>query len=392
MHSLEKASALTGVLESLHRRLSSLELSQTQKKSLDSVWDIDFALSLERNLFELFLQPGLAAPHQENRLFPKITPQGLKGKISFINQRRVNKITLEKEILARLESNGMDLPLVVCLAQLDSNPTRIVIKFRRYQIYTPSYKLNKEQKELEEATEKEGRNMINTLNDIAIRDLFPKIECIGDVDVSLRYKWEFIGSQELLEIDHTEWDSDWSFPECFLLLKKLHDAGYSHGDCHLGNFMKVPLSEPNKQTPHGLIMIDQDEIMNISTVDKDIKNFRIILDYNMLFVWSRFCDFFTRKYNRGRNMDKVCHKLFKLYKGTPKMMPVITPWAFYDKFDSQVQDFRKMIDKYPDYKRYLESLSVDQIDDFYRELSNDKAKLQKLKQDLETAYSTNSLP
>jgi len=234
--------------------------------------------------------------------------------------------------------------------------------------------------------------MINTLKDPAIRNLFSKIECIGDVDISPTYKWEFIGSQELLEIKDTDWDSDWSLPECFSLVKKLHDAGYSHGDCHLGNFMKVQPSDPNQQTTNGLIMIDQDEIMNISALDKDIKNYRIIMDYNMLFIWNTFFDFFVEQYDQGNDMNVVCQTLFEKYKGTPQMMPVITPWAFYVKFDGTVESYRRNLDKYPEYKLYLESLSVDQIDDFYRELSNDKAKLQQLNQDLKTAYDTKRLP
>ena len=393
MQSLKSTKALTGVLESLHRRLLSLEISQTHNRTLDSVWDIKFELTLEMNPFELVLHAGLPAPHPENLLFPTIPSQGLKGKISFLDsKRKVNKITLQEEILARLISNGKDLPMVVCLAQLDSNPTHIVIKFRRCEIFTPGYILDEKQKEIEEATEKEGRNMINTFEDPAIKDLFPKIECIGDVDISPKYKWEFIGSQELLEIKDTEWDSDWSLPECFSLVKKLHDAGYSHGDCHLGNFMKVQQSDPNKQTTNGLIMIDQDEIMNISALDKDIKNFRIIMDYNMLFIWNRFCNFFTEKYKQKYDMNAVCYRLFKVYRGTPKMMPVITPWAFYHKFDGRVESYRTYIDYYPEYKLYLESLSVDEIDDFYSELSNDKKKLQQLNQNLEKAYIYFRLP
>ena len=281
--------------------------------------------------------------------------------------QNIQSLDILKEFYKRDFSNGIQNKLVLSTCNVNYRSTtginnrekskQVVVKFRELK----NTQVDPKKPTL---TQTEGQNAIDTYFKPETKDLFPFIYFIFSLKTD-NTTWECIGTEPLVEIKPTD---PGFYEDAFNLLKELHDQGFTHGDPHRGNFMKLPpQSFHPRQNKSGVIMIDQDCITPIPREEskKALANYMIISDLNMLLqwnnpyfnVWHRFVDV---------RQEELAAAL--LYKRTTKISFVRPPWEFGKLRDTPTNIIQQHLDKEPEYKQFLQQSTTDQIYQNYEAL------------------------
>ncbi len=354
------------ILHSLHKRISILE--HLKIPALNQVADVqvpsrqtELLKSQSQECVTTFTSTGYSAFCRTH--FESIIDKCMIWHNTRNSDIQCRKVEITREIAIRDESNAMETLNGIFLgvyyftyhasSQYPVNASLpVVIKMRQVNSST------------EHLTEKEVQHMINTSQDDLIKHLFPNLYFVMSMKDMHGNTWECTGIDPLSEMNL---DINIFLPEAFLLLQGLHQAGYTHGDPHMGNFMIVPEgSRLPHLTPHRLIFIDQDNIQKLPSGPHNVAlaNLLIINDLNtLLFVQNPLIRFWQH------TGQVEWRKIFKLlYEMPEKPSTLRTPIAFFDIRESSVAQIEVLLDQYPVYKQYLETLTMPYIHQMYQEI------------------------
>jgi hypothetical protein len=216
-------------------------------------------------------------------------------------------------------------------------------------------------------TEKEGQNAVNIAMDVDASVLFPDLYCIGSIDMGYNRKWEFIGmeSMDVIAPNSTSMQAS-VFRDAASLLRKLHRCNYVHGDSHIGNFMRLPAKSPHLVlNDNRIIIIDQDSILQIPQdgAHDTVFKFLVISDFNLLLLWNnKYVPFYNKV-----NQHAIPALAAKVYKKAARLNLVTSPWPIGEFNEASFEEVHDALHRpeYTEYREYLESVTLDQINDFY---------------------------
>ena len=260
---------------------------------------------------------------------------------------------LTDEILFRERSNGQKCKLVVCKGLLKgpgmSQTIEAALKFRQVESENLHF------------SEQEAGHALHIDRNEKVRIMFPEFYCMFQVLVKKNESyqlWECIASELLDEIPQTLIYSDpvSMYLPAFRLLQKMHTLGYIHSDAHSGNFMLRP-------STGNMLMIDQDEIMQISS-EPTVAKFMQIMDYWMLL-------YHNNPYIRFlRHVPSADPAINAVFKGYSKMRALFPPYGYTWYRDWSDQDTQQYLSReaatHPvtkmTYWDYLKSVKITDID------------------------------
>jgi hypothetical protein len=284
-------------------------------------------------------------------------------------------------------TNGVENLLYVAKAEL----VTMISKHSHPVILKKSIivKLRQLTKTYPKLTEEEGQHAVSTNSNQDIKYLFPVLYCIGHVKDTHSGTWEFIGMEELDEVAPSLSKTTVAdYYEAALCIARLHKCGYVHGDCHMGNFMRVPQHSDHPVPFKGrIIMIDQDCLRPFPDDAKLYSNvikYLIIQDFNNLLYWNNI---FVRFYHKLPETETAI-AAYQMYLHTKKMSYLLPPWKHGDlremPYDQMNQMFKKK--QYERYIAFLESITFNDIYQFYNEIFQSERLMRQIDPILTTLY------
>jgi len=358
----------------MHTRILSLESAVPQPDThLDSVADIQVIGKYKGRLITQCndCKLNITSPQGANSRFASMTGLSKKPSINMkVWQNTMSKkktlvsINILKELTFREISYGEECPTSICMVEMETErpsmsgtiteKVKVLGKFRQV---VPNH---------DKMTQEEGQHMVNTSMDEDIADLFPKLYFIGTVTTTKGGVWEVVGTELMEELyDFQLKNSHEPYYSAFKLLKMLHEAGYVHGDPHIGNFMRIPIKSLHPVIDSNrVIMIDQDSMRTLPTDAKDglIAKLMIMHDLYTLLTWNnRHCLFFHMI--KSHLHEQITMYLYEVNEG----LSLLTPPYRYNliRFNS-LNKFKKYISR-PEFKEFNSFLQGAKLEEIYSE-------------------------
>jgi len=382
------SSCMISQLEALHQRLSSLEQQQLQ-----SVLGITLPSKLgsRTNFCEFSFAPTAVYSNLADSV--KTKKRNIRMWLSTMHSDPTTvpkSLKVIEELQCRKVSYAVECPLSITLAELrtesfknniaTSDVKQVIAKFRKVDNDTSKM------------TEIEGQHAVDTYSDPEVKDLFPHLYFITSVGTIKHEIWECIGIEKLdnIWVDNNIWY--WANDICsaYLVLKTLHSKGYTHGDSHMGNFMRVPLgsTEHPVDNPRRIIMIDQDSIRRLP-VDKKYKaakKYLMIHDFNTLLLWNNPYVRFLMNIIDEKERRQA---LVKIYRFSNVMYWMATPFNFADTRDTPLQKLEAILSVpwAKDYLNILNTHSMSQIHGYYDEYFKSKETMESVQNLLVEEYN-----
>jgi len=420
----EPAAEMLATLESLHARVSALE----GRARLETFWDIPLnivergaghAATLQdqgnnRTHYRLRVSTQADPPTLLNVLYSALSaPVNLDAWLFPKNNRpefrQAHEVVIREEIYAANMTNGMPGVLVVVKADLrlpDHNVLKMAIKFRRLTVPRSNAKEAKANTD----TEKEALNAIRVQKWPSASEFFarPYFLCsfTENVDASTYHLWEGV-AMEPLELMSVQLGGSHAFYlMAFQLLSSLHHAGFVHGDPHRGNLMlrnrpstelvlidwdhTWPLPQPfleglGPDQYSTMEVQDYTEVqetpMDRSKMHRMAAKTMIINDFNRLFY---VANPFVPLFDLRRIPDPVAQASqsqlltdFQAWKIRQNEKEddhdlLFLPWPYnvdwVGFYQWKLEDVMDSLSTYPNYRRFLEKMSLRKIHNHYSSL------------------------
>ena len=420
----EPAAEMLATLESLHARVSALE----GRARLETFWDIPLnivergaghAATLQdqgnnRTHYRLRVSTQADPPTLLNVLYSALSaPVNLDAWLFPKNNRpefrQAHEVVIREEIYAANMTNGMPGVLVVVKADLrlpDHNVLKMAIKFRRLTVPRSNAKEAKANTD----TEKEALNAIRVQKWPSASEFFarPYFLCsfTENVDASTYHLWEGV-AMEPLELMSVQLGGSHAFYlMAFQLLSSLHHAGFVHGDPHRGNLMlrnrpttelvlidwdhTWPLPQPfleglGPDQYSTMEVQDYTEVqetpMDRSKMHRMAAKTMIINDFNRLFY---VANPFVPLFDLRRIPDPVAQasqsqlltdfQAWKIRQNEKKDDHdlLFLPWPYnvdwVGFYQWKLEDVMDSLSTYPNYRRFLEKMSLRKIHNHYSSL------------------------
>ena len=346
---------------------ASLEaLSRISKRiaRLEDVWDAQIPqeeepkkLGLKKSQCLVQMQ-ALTASDPLSHAF-QMTQNQVRGEI-WANGLSSNTVKITKIIQAKEMTNGLRVPTVICEGTIDN--IQAVFKFRKVMRVTSHL------------TENEVGNALQINGNEKAQKLFAKLLCVLKITFFDEI-WEATGTELMYETDPSDSTNPLFYEACAQCLKQLHEAGFMHGDAHRGNFMKKFISWGLDQSANWkILMIDQDRMQRLPTNDDGLKKFYIICDYCMLlFYGNPLCPSYAQI--PGDQLNSTASKVFSAFINEERRFSLLfTPIhpATIENLSTSalLQILTSIIVNGQTYISFIESNSIEDIDDYFKEKFN----------------------